>query len=279
MKNVKLFLEGFIIGIGKIIPGVSGSVMAICFGLYERIVSAISSIVGFKKNVKFLIILGFGVLLAIVLGSGVIKFFLETHYVKTMMFFIGMMLPGLVPIIKSVKNEDLTPKRLILCMIIFAFLYILSIANFTSGVETSEPYFHEFLSLILCGVLDAASTIIPGISGSALLMIVGYYEKIITALANLTDFSEFSSCLLILIPFFIGLIIGLVLTSKLITYLFNHHRALTYMFIIVFASYSILVLLEGVLTISSSFAETLFASLYLAGGVAFTCILNKLCKC
>ncbi len=175
MEQIKLFLEGFIVGLGKIIPGVSGSVMAICFGIYERIVSSISNFKEFKNNYKFMAIVGSGIFLAILVGSKMIKFLLINYFVYTMMLFIGMMIPGVLSLLKNVKNEQLTLKRAIICICLFLFLYILNIANFSSGAIVKESYIHQFISLILCGILDAASTIIPGISGSALLMIVGYY--------------------------------------------------------------------------------------------------------
>jgi len=276
VEQIKLFLEGFIVGLGKIIPGVSGSVMAICFGIYERIVSSISNFKEFKNNYKFMAIVGSGVFLAILVGSKMIKFLLINYFVYTMMLFIGMMIPGVLSLFKNVKNEQLTLKRAIICICLFLFLYILNIANFSSGAIVKESYIHQFISLILCGILDAASTIIPGISGSALLMIVGYYETIITALANILSFTDIMFSVRVLVPFFIGMGIGLVLTSKLITYLFKNARVLTYMMIIVFAVFSIITLLGSVFDFIIDIKTLIFGIIFMGLGFVIAYVLEKI---
>lgn len=275
MGNIKLFIEGFLVGFGKIMPGVSGSVLAICFGLYERIVSSLSSLKELKKNAKFMSIMGVSIFVAIVLGSNVIKYLLTNYYTKTLMFFIGMVIPGVFPIIKNVKNSDLTPKRVFFCTFVFAFLILLNTVGFSSSEVGTEMYLHEFISLVMCGLVDAASTIIPGISGTALLMILGYYERIIVALANILTFTDIVRSIMVLVPFFIGMGIGVVLTAKFITYLFKHHRAFTYMLIIVFALFSIIGLFMNVFAVSSGI-ELISSSVFLIIGFAFTILLNKL---
>lgn len=278
MEKLKLFIQGFIIGVGKIMPGVSGSVMAICFGLYERIIESLSSLTNFKKNIQFMTFLGIGIILAILIGSNIIRFLLLNHYTKTMMFFIGMMIPGLFPLLKEVKNTDLTFKNTLLCVAVFAFLMLLNIADMTSPSIKTESYIHHFLSLTLCGLLDAASTIIPGISGSALLMILGYYETIITAFANLLTLTDFLASMAVLIPFLIGLLLGLVLVSKMISHLFKNHRVMTYMLIIVFAVYSILTLLGNVLNLLDNPFSLVVGIIFLVLGIISTATLEKAFK-
>lgn len=278
MRNIKLFIEGFLVGFGKIMPGVSGSVLAISFGIYEKIIACLSSLKELKKNAKFMLILAVSIFLAIVLGSNVIKYLLTNYYTKTLMFFIGMIVPGIFPIIKNVKNDDLTPRRVFLCTFIFAFLMILNTMDFSSTAPTGEPYLHEFLSLVMCGLIDAASTIIPGISGTALLMVIGYYERIITALANLLTFTDFSRSIMIFIPFFIGMAIGIVLTAKLITYLFQNHRTFTYMIIVVFAIFSIIGLFMNIIAIAPTVKELLTSIVFLVLGYIFTVTIEKVLK-
>ena len=192
------------------------------------------------------------------------------------MLFIGMMIPGVLSLFKNVKNEQLTLKRVIVCICLFLFLYILNIANFSSGAIVKESYIHQFISLILCGILDAASTIIPGISGSALLMIVGYYETIITALANILSFTDIMFSVRVLVPFFIGMGIGLVLTSKLITYLFKNARVLTYMMIIVFAVFSIITLLGSVFDFIIDIKTLIFGIIFMGLGFVIAYVLEKI---
>lgn len=278
MEKLKLFIQGFIIGIGKIMPGVSGSVMAICFGIYERIVESLSSFACFKKNIKFMTSISIGIVLAILVGSNIIRFFLMNHYIKTMMFFIGMMIPGIVPLLREVKNTDLTFKNTLLCVVVFAFLMLLNVINVTSSGAPVESYGHFFLSLFFCGLLDAASTIIPGISGSAILMILGYYEHIITAFANILTLTDLLSSLAILVPFSIGLIAGLIIVSKIITHLFKNHRVVTYMLIIVFAIYSILTLLGGILSLLENPLYLIVGFIFLILGSISTILLERVFK-
>ena len=275
MENIRIFIKGFIVGFGKIMPGVSGSVLAIILGVYERLIASFSSLKELKKNAKFMFFIGIGIMLAIVLGSNVIKYLLTNYYLKTIMFFVGMVIPGAFPLLKNVKNEDISIKRVLICTAIFTFLVILNTAGFSSNAIEGESYFHEFLSLVMCGLLDAASTIIPGISGTAILMILGYYERIITSLADILTMSDFLRSISVLIPFFIGMGIGVVLTSKLITYLFRTNRAFTYMLIIVFASFSVVALFMNVLSFGASGSELLSSSIFLFLGFVFTLLLNK----
>lgn len=275
MENIRIFIKGFIVGFGKIMPGVSGSVLAIILGVYERLIASFSSLKELKKNAKFMFFIGIGIMLAIVLGSNVIKYLLTNYYLKTIMFFVGMVIPGAFPLLKNVKNEDISIKRVLICTAIFTFLVILNTAGFRSNAIEGESYFHEFLSLVMCGLLDAASTIIPGISGTAILMILGYYERIITSLADILTMSDFLRSISVLIPFFIGMGIGVVLTSKLITYLFRTNRAFTYMLIIVFASFSVVALFMNVLSFGASGSELLSSSIFLFLGFVFTILLNK----
>ncbi len=276
MKNLKLFVMSFIVGLGKIIPGVSGSVMAICFGIYERVIESISSIKGFRKNLNFISVFGLGVIFAILIGSRAIKYLLTNYYLYTMMMFIGLMIPGVISIIKNVKNEDLSFKRVIIAILVFVALYTFSIVDFSSGLIVEESYFHEFISLILCGILDAASTIIPGISGSAILIIIGYYDAIISALANVLTLTNMLYSIKVLVPFFIGMGLGLVMTSKLITYLFKHFRVMTYMLIIVFAVFSIVALLSGILEFVINPFNFMFGLMFLAIGIVIAYILDKI---
>ncbi len=272
MDKIKTFLQGFIIGLGKIMPGVSGSVMAICFGIYEKMIAALSSFKVLKMDAKFMSILGIGIMLAIIFGSNVIKVMLVNYYVSSMMFMIGMMIPGLFPIIKEVKNGDITLKRVLICAAFLFFLVYLSVLGTTGRQASNEPYLHEFISLLLCGIVDAASTIIPGISGSALLMLFGYYEAIISSLANIFAIRS----MLVLVPFLLGMSIGVVLTSKLVTYLFKKHRALTYMIVIVFATFSIGSIFLNVVDIAGSHLYLLKNAIFLILGFIFTYTLEKL---
>lgn len=249
-------------------PGVSGSVMAICFGVYERLIKGLSSFKNFISDIKFLSCLGIGIVIAVVLGSKGIKYLLVEHYIETLMFFIGMMIPGVLSLFKEIHSKEIDTKKIISIVLLFLILTSLSILT-PKGVPLDDvTYLHTFISLFLCGLLDAASTIIPGISGSALLMLVGYYEKIISALAN--PFGYIGT----LIPFLIGLLIGIVLISKIINYLFSQHRVWSYLMIIVFSSFSIMSLLNNALEFTGP-SSILWSFVFLGLGFGVSFILDK----
>ena len=100
-------LKGFIIGIGKIIPGVSGSVLAITLGVYDKSVEYINNFKHNKKeSLKYLLPLGIGIIISIIIFSKIITILLDKYYQITMLFFIGLIIGGLPEIIKKVKKQD-----------------------------------------------------------------------------------------------------------------------------------------------------------------------------
>lgn len=271
MDKIKLFIEGFVVGLGKIMPGVSGSLMAICFGIYERLIACFSSLKALKKDFSFFVTVVSGIGLAIIIGSNAIKFLLDRYFGVTLSFFIGMMIPGVMSLFKNVKGSDLTYKRCMLAVAIFFLLLLLNTIQMTGGTSVVASGLGNAMSLVLCGILDAAATIIPGISGSALLMIVGYYDVIITALAN--PIGEGS--ILVLIPFVFGLGIGVILVSKLMGYLFQNYRATTYMLIITLAVFSIIALMTAIFKVICSPLELLLVAVFIVLGIIVTSILDR----
>lgn len=203
-----LCLKGFIIGIGKIIPGVSGSLLAIRLNVYEDIIYSINNIFNdFKNSVMFLGKLAIGVISSIIIGSNIIMYFLDKYYLPTMIIFILLILSGIPSVVKEVKNYYISIISLIF-YIVLLYLPNLSIIN-------NNYYF--------MGFLEAFTTIIPGISGTALFMSFGMYDELLNLFSNilLFDFNK-------LIPFSIGLIIGGVIIVRFIDYCFKKYRDKTY---------------------------------------------------
>ena len=120
---MNLIIKGFIIGIGKIIPGVSGAMLAITLGEYEKIIEAISNIKkNTIKNTKYLSTIGIGIILAITLTSKIIVKCLNMHYFPTMLLFIGMIIGGIPKIIKETKPKI---KDILLSVIILLILFLI----------------------------------------------------------------------------------------------------------------------------------------------------------
>lgn len=201
-----LLLKGFVIGIGKIIPGVSGSMLAISFGLYEELVHAIGTFFkNIRKNLSLLLPVGIGIMLAIVLMSGVIHYFLNSYYLPTMLLFIGLIV-GCIPAAYQKTTSDKSTFFLI-------FVVFLSIFCFTFVKETKELTSPNLFTLLLIGFIDAATMIIPGISGTAILMILGYYNFFLSIF--------YSFQIRYFIPYLIGLIVGIIFVSKWMDFCFQ----------------------------------------------------------
>ena len=129
-EKLILILKGIIIGAGKIIPGVSGGMLAITLNVYDR---AIKSISNFFKNVKenftFLFTLGIGILLSILSVSKLIEYTLDNYYLPTMLLFIGMIIGGIPSIVNEAKQEK-SLKNIIIMLIPFILIFIRSSAKF-----------------------------------------------------------------------------------------------------------------------------------------------------
>ena len=243
-ENIKLVLKGLVIGLGKIIPGVSGAMLAITMGVYEKGLNAISNIFKeFKKHYKFLLFLGIGIILSIVFGSKIVVFCLDKFYLPTMLLFIGMIAGGIKPLFKEVRNEKIKLKNILVSLVVVMILVLVSLLDFGQDKANFTKNISSFLTFFLGGVLDAAATVIPGISGTALLMILGYYNVIMTAFSNVFNFSLFLDNIFILAPFCLGTAFGVFIIAKMMNYLFANHKTTTYYAIIGFACVSIFILL------------------------------------
>lgn len=217
---MKLIIKGFIIGLGKIMPGVSGAMLAITLNEYNRIIENIANIQeDFYKKSKYLAKIGFGIVLAIILMSKIIVKCLNIYYFPTILLFCGIVSSGIIKIAKKTTKEK---KDIILSIsIITIFLIILKIFRINK-YNTSEYNILEFIKLTGIGVLDAISSIVPGISGTALLMYFGYYSKIMNTFATILDKKNILQNICVLIPFIIGFILGTLGISKILNKLLKN---------------------------------------------------------
>ncbi len=239
-KNIILVIKGFFMGIANIIPGVSGGTLAITMGIYERLIEAISHFFGkLKENILFLIPIGIGAVLSILLGSKVIAYSLEEYPLPTILFFAGLILGGIPMLYKKIKgNFDL--KNIIIFILTFAFVIGIMFLKSSKDVSFENMNIISYLLLFIVGVVAAATMIIPGISGSFMLMVMGYYKPILNTINDLTSFNNIFENILILIPFGIGVLVGFVLIAKILEYLFKKFEVPTYFGIIGFVLSSLI---------------------------------------
>lgn len=233
--NIFLIIKGFIMGIANIIPGVSGGTLAIILGIYEKFIGAISHFFkNFKENFKFLFFVFIGIGLSLITMSNVIDYSYNNFPIPTTLFFVGLVIGGIPLLYNKVKGkaEMKQVSSWVILAITFMIVIFMALANkiFTdmSSVDFSNMNFMGYILVFVVGAVAAATMIIPGVSGSLVLMLLGYYYPIINLLKELTQFNNIVSNLVIAIVFGLGILVGIVLISKLIEFLFNKCETKTY---------------------------------------------------
>ena len=220
-----------IIGVGQIIPGVSGGMLAITLGVYEKGIEAISNIFkSLKENIKFLTSIGIGILFSIIVFSKIIKWSLINFYLPTMLLFIGLILGGVPSFLKKINSfKKLKKSNIFITIIIFLSIILLSFLNFNnSNTDFNNFNIFSIISFFIIGIIYAATMVIPGISGTAIMMLLGYYEVVINMISNLSNITVTLSNLNTILPFGFGLVFGIIYVSKLMNYLLNKHEVKTY---------------------------------------------------
>jgi hypothetical protein len=257
------FIKGFILGIANVIPGVSGGTMAVSMGLYELILSSIGNFFkDIKGNFIKLLPIILGILVAIVSTSKLVTYALTNYKAQTLCLFIGLIFGGVSLIMRKIKGKGSKTNYLIFFVI---FFFVISLNFLKTGlieISFTNMGIIDYLLLLLMGFIASSAMVIPGISGSFILMVLGYYDKIIYTVSTITDFSKLGSNLLILVPFGIGVIIGIVFMAKLITNLIKKYETKTYFAIMGFVLSSVVVLLLQLTDFKFTFinvATSLFA--------------------
>ncbi len=251
-----LIMKGMIIGIGKIIPGVSGSLLAISLGVYEKAIDSLININKDSKNIVFLGKIGIGILISIIFFSKIILYFLNNYYLYTMIFFIGLMMgniPSSIKIVKQAKKKDII-------YLLLSLLLVYIIYKFKSPIVYSPNIsFNNFIIIFMLGVIDAITMIVPGISGTALFMMLNCYHFIMDLFSNLFSKIYFT------ITFGIGVIIGILITGYIMNKLLTNHKEKVHLVILGFTISSLIVLLIPIIKMINPFNVIPLAILLILG--------------
>lgn len=251
-----LIMKGMIIGIGKIIPGVSGSLLAISLGVYEKAIDSLINIYKDSKNIVFLGKMGIGILISIIFFSKIILYFLNNYYLYTMIFFIGLMMgniPSSIKIVKQAKKKDII-------YLLLSLLLVYIIYKFKSPIVYSPNIsFNNFIIIFMLGVIDAITMIVPGISGTALFMMLNCYHFIMDLFSNLFSKIYFT------LTFGIGVIIGILITGYIMNKLLTKHKEKVHLVILGFTISSLIVLLIPIIKMINSFNVIPLAILLILG--------------
>ena len=279
MKNILLVIKGFIMGIANIIPGVSGGTLALTLGIYEDFIGAISHFFrNIKKHVNFLLPIFVGILLSVITMSNVISTCFDQYPIPTTLFFMGLVIGGIPMLLKRVKNtkEKKQVSSYVIALITFSIVMVMAFSEqiFGSGlgnVSFSNMAVFDYVILFFVGLIAAATMVIPGVSGSLVLMLLGYYLPIIGVLKELTKFENLGSNLLVAFVFGVGVLVGIVAISKVIEYLLEKFEAKTFFGVIGFILASIIAIPVSVYhevgTIVFSVPQGILGVLFLAIGI------------
>ena len=247
MKYLFLVLKGFMMGIANIIPGVSGGTIAIILGIYEELINRVSNF--FKNivdNIKFILPIGIGIGLSIVIMSGVIKYSYNNFPLPTMMFFVGLVLGGIPMLLQHVKDkkERKKPVNYLIFLITFSIVIFMAISKLILStdltVDFSSMGILGYVLLFIVGMVAAGTMIIPGISGSLVLMLLGYYYPIIDTIHSFVKFNNIISNGIILCVFGVGVLVGVVVVSKVLAMLFKDYTIKTYYGVLGFVTASVI---------------------------------------
>ena len=224
---IKLFFKGVFMGIADAIPGVSGGTIALLLGIYEELISSISGlnfglitklknngIKSFWKslNGNFLITLVLGIVISLILFVKISANLLSSHPLYVWSFFLGLILATVYVIYKLIESWNLV--NIISTLLMIAFSIMLTSHSLDISDDTNLFY------ILICGIIASSAMILPGISGSLILVILGVYKILVEALDNL-DVKIISS-------FLVGAVIGVISFSKILKWLFKNYKSLAY---------------------------------------------------
>ncbi len=227
MPFLYLFFVGILIGTAMVIPGLSGGVLAVILGVYDKMIYSLNNLFkDFKKSFIYLFILSLGVMLGAVWFSNVIFLLYEKYQAITKLVFIGLILGGIPCLLGNINKKEKNNYLIILITFLISFILCYFAKNFTNIFNNN----YSSLSLFITGILYSVGKVIPGISSSFLIMIIGKYEFVLKIIAHPISFGLAN--ITKILPFFFGLIIGVIIFLKIISFLFNNYYSKTYAAII-----------------------------------------------
>lgn len=243
MENFKIILSGIFVGGTMTVPGVSGGTMAIVIGIYEKLISAINNLKNNpKKNIIFLLKFLLGASVGFIILAKVITILLESELYGAFVrfFFCGIVIGG-IPLLVSKSNVKKIDVGNIFCLVV-GITIVLVLALLPEGSFNSNNIVYEIIMQFIGGFIVAVALILPGISATHMLYVLGLYSEVLEKIYNFK--------ILQLIPLIIGLLLGMLLTAKWLEKLLEKYTTKIYLIIIGFVMGSVVSLLKGVVVLS-----------------------------
>ncbi|RMH66527.1 MAG: DUF368 domain-containing protein [Calditrichaeota bacterium] len=242
-QYIRVFIVGMAMGVANIIPGVSGGTIAVVFGIYEQLMEALGNFLTDKENrrrhIIFLSVLFSGSLIAIAGLAGLLKWSFNNYPLITVYLFIGLILGSIPIVLKVHKDMKPTARRVVVFVLTVGVVVALALMQHTAESGEAMNVFSgytmgDYLYFAFAGLIAASAMIIPGVSGSFILILLGVYWTVLGALSGL--FTQITSAglshevfnrLMILGSLFIGVVMGIFGFSKIMDFLLKRFPALT----------------------------------------------------
>ncbi|MER2090226.1 MAG: DUF368 domain-containing protein [Sporosarcina sp.] len=246
--------RGFFMGISDLIPGVSGGTIAFILGIYDDLLASISGFFSrdWRKHIGFLLPLGIGIGATLLLFSRVIEYLLKNHFAPTQFFFMGLVI-GVLPFItkEAGVKKNFNWKHVILMILVGAALASLAFVKPHDMAVITSLTASNAVGLFFAGWAGSMAMLLPGISGSFILLLLGVYSTAIGALSNLN--------LPIIVVIGAGVIVGFIVSSKAISYLLKHFTYVTFAVIIGLIIGSVFVIYPGIPESGTPFVMSVIA--------------------
>ncbi|HEA2826957.1 TPA: DUF368 domain-containing protein [Staphylococcus aureus] len=244
-------LKGFAMGTSDLVPGVSGGTIALLLGIYNQFIASISGIFSrrFWPSFTFLIPIIIGMLLAMGSLSNLFNYLLSQHHIPTMFFFGGLII-GIVPYLLKISNykTSFTTKHYMMVIAGIAILIVITLMN------NGDKHAGESLTLstgliikyFIAGMCASSAMLLPGISGSFMLLVFGVYGTVMLAISEVVKLNFTGLPILLAVGF--GVLAGFIISSKIIQYFLTHHKLMTFALIIGFVVGSLFAVFPGLPT-------------------------------
>ncbi len=225
---IKSVLKGMVIGIANIVPGVSGGTMMVAMGIYDKLIHCITHLFKeFKQSVLFLLPIAIGMGVAIILSALGLDYLFENVPLQTNLLFVGLILGGLPAIWKNVKGNSVRIGHIVAFLAFFALVVCMAVFGGGEGSSADLSFtVGNVLILFGVGVIASATMVIPGVSGSMVLLLLGYYNPILSAISDFIkavlafDVDGILKGFGILVPFGLGVVAGIFAIAKLVEIIF-----------------------------------------------------------
>ncbi|HFV7881716.1 TPA: DUF368 domain-containing protein [Staphylococcus aureus] len=244
-------LKGFAMGTSDLVPGVSGGTIALLLGIYNQFIASISGIFSrrFWPSFTFLIPIIIGMLLAMGSLSNLFNYLLSQHHIPTMFFFGGLII-GILPYLLKISNykTSFTTKHYMMVIAGIAILIVITLMNNGDkhAGETLTLSTGLIIKYFIAGMCASSAMLLPGISGSFMLLVFGVYGTVMLAISEVVKLNFIGLPILLAVGF--GVLAGFIISSKIIQYFLTHHKLMTFALIIGFVVGSLFAVFPGLPT-------------------------------